>query len=38
MVWTRDVYNAFRVRKSLRAGFVWVNHMQPSYMEAPWGG
>ena len=24
--------------KSLRAGIVWVNHMQPTYVEAPWGG
>jgi betaine-aldehyde dehydrogenase len=37
-VWTRDIYKAFRVVKSLRAGIVWVNHMQPTYVEAPWGG
>ena len=37
-VWTRDIYKAFRVVKSLRAGSVWVNHMQPTYVEAPWGG
>ena len=37
-VWTRDIYKAFRVVKSLRAGIVWVNHMQPTYAEAPWGG
>src|ERR1700756_1496440 len=37
-VWTRDIYKAFRVVKSLRAGVVWVNHMQPTYVEAPWGG
>ena len=24
--------------RSLRAGIVWVNHMQPTYVEAPWGG
>ena len=24
--------------KALRAGMVWVNHMQPTYVEAPWGG
>ena len=23
---------------NLRAGIVWVNHMQPTYVEAPWGG
>jgi betaine-aldehyde dehydrogenase len=37
-VWTRDIYKAFRMVKSLRAGIVWVNHMQPTYVEAPWGG
>ena len=37
-VWTRDIYRAFRVVKKLRAGIVWVNHMQPTYVEAPWGG
>lgn len=37
-VWTRDIYKAFRVVKSLRAGIVWINHMQPAYVEAPWGG
>ena len=37
-VWTRDIYKAFRVVKSMRAGIVWVNHMQPTYVEAPWGG
>ena len=25
-VWSRDIFNAFRVVKALRAGFVWVNH------------
>src|ERR1700752_2010540 len=37
-VWSRDIFKAFRVVKSLRAGIVWVNHMQPTYVEAPWGG
>jgi betaine-aldehyde dehydrogenase len=37
-VWTRDIFRAFRVVKKLRAGIVWVNHMQPTYVEAPWGG
>jgi betaine-aldehyde dehydrogenase len=37
-VWTRDIFKAFRVVKQLEAGIVWVNHMQPTYVEAPWGG
>ena len=37
-VWTRDIFRALRMVKNLRAGIVWVNHMQPTYVEAPWGG
>jgi len=37
-VWTRDIFRALRTVKNLRAGIVWVNHMQPTYVEAPWGG
>ena len=37
-VWTRDIFKAMRTVKALRAGIVWVNHMQPTYVEAPWGG
>lgn len=37
-VWSRDIYRALRAVKSIRAGIVWVNHMQPTYVEAPWGG
>jgi len=37
-VWTRDIFKAFRAVKALRSGIVWVNHMQPTYVEAPWGG
>jgi betaine-aldehyde dehydrogenase len=37
-VWTRDVYRALRTVKRLRAGVIWVNHMQPTFVEAPWGG
>src|SRR5258706_15885729 len=37
-VWSRDIYKALRMVKALRAGVVWVNHMQPTYVEAPWGG
>ena len=37
-VWSRDIYRCLRVVKRLEAGIVWVNHMQPTYVEAPWGG
>jgi len=37
-VWTRDIFKAMRTVKSIRAGIIWVNHMQPTYVEAPWGG
>jgi betaine-aldehyde dehydrogenase len=37
-VWTRDIFRAMRAVKTLRAGIVWVNTMQPTYVEAPWGG
>src|ERR1700731_3436525 len=36
--WTPDIFKAFATVKALRAGIVWVNHMQPTYVEAPWGG
>ena len=37
-VWSRDIFRCFRVVRRLQAGIVWVNHMQPTYVEAPWGG
>jgi betaine-aldehyde dehydrogenase len=37
-VWSRDIFRCMRVVKHLRAGIVWVNTMQPCYVEAPWGG
>lgn len=37
-VWSRDIFRCLRVVKTLRAGIVWVNTMQPCYVESPWGG
>jgi betaine-aldehyde dehydrogenase len=37
-VWSRDIFKCMRMVKRLQAGIVWVNHMQPTYVEAPWGG
>jgi betaine-aldehyde dehydrogenase len=37
-VWTRDIFKALRVVKAVRAGILWVNHTQPTFVEAPWGG
>ncbi len=37
-VWSRDIFRVMRVVKAMRAGIVWVNHMQPTFVEAPWGG
>jgi len=37
-VWSRDIFRVMRAVKAIRAGIVWVNHMQPTYVEAPWGG
>ncbi len=37
-VWSRDIFRALRVARKIRAGIMWVNTMQPCYVEAPWGG
>lgn len=37
-VWTRDLFKALRTVKAIRAGILWVNCSQPTYVEAPWGG
>lgn len=37
-VWSRDIFRCLRVVKAVRAGIVWVNTMQPCYVESPWGG
>jgi betaine-aldehyde dehydrogenase len=37
-VWTRDFARAMHLVKQVRVGVFWVNHMQPTFVEAPWGG
>lgn len=37
-VMTNDSERAERVAAALRAGVVWINCSQPSFIEAPWGG
>lgn len=37
-VMTADPQRASRVANGLRAGIVWVNCSQPTFVEAPWGG
>ena len=37
-VWSRDIFKCMRMVRRIQAGIVWVNHMQPTYVEAPWGG
>jgi betaine-aldehyde dehydrogenase len=37
-LWSRDIFKCLRTVKALRAGIVWVNTMQPCYVESPWGG
>jgi betaine-aldehyde dehydrogenase len=37
-VMSADPQRATRVANRLRAGIVWVNCSQPTFVEAPWGG
>jgi len=37
-VWTRDLNQAIRVSRAVRAGTVWINDSQPAPSEAPFGG
>ncbi|ENZ7197742.1 aldehyde dehydrogenase family protein [Klebsiella variicola] len=37
-VMSTDTERAERVARKLRAGIVWVNCSQPTFIEAPWGG
>lgn len=37
-VMSADPQRATRVANQLRAGIIWVNCSQPTFVEAPWGG
>lgn len=37
-VMTADNARADRVARAFRAGIVWINCSQPTFVEAPWGG
>ena len=37
-VMSADPQRSTRVANQLRAGIVWVNCSQPTFVEAPWGG
>ena len=37
-VMTVDTVRANRVARAFRAGIVWINCSQPTFIEAPWGG
>jgi betaine-aldehyde dehydrogenase len=37
-VLTADDARAERVAKAMRAGIVWINCSQPTFVQAPWGG
>jgi betaine-aldehyde dehydrogenase len=37
-VMSKDLARCDRVAKAFRAGIVWVNCSQPTFVEAPWGG
>jgi len=37
-VMSEDKARCQRVAKALRAGIIWVNCSQPTFVEAPWGG
>jgi betaine-aldehyde dehydrogenase len=37
-VMSKDTERCERVARRLRAGIVWINCSQPTFVEAPWGG
>lgn len=37
-VMSKDLERCERVARSLKAGIIWINCSQPTFIEAPWGG
>ncbi len=37
-VMSKDLERCERVARSLKAGIIWINCSQPTFVEAPWGG
>ncbi|WP_185968023.1 aldehyde dehydrogenase family protein [Thalassotalea sp. PS06] len=37
-VMSKDLQRCDRVARALRAGIIWTNCSQPTFVEAPWGG
>lgn len=37
-VMSKDLERCERVARDLRAGIIWINCSQPTFVEAPWGG
>ncbi|MBZ9557942.1 MULTISPECIES: aldehyde dehydrogenase family protein [unclassified Modicisalibacter] len=37
-VMSKDLERCERVARALRAGIIWINCSQPTFVEAPWGG
>ncbi len=37
-VWSKNIFRAMRVDRSLRAGITWINTYHPTFNELPWGG
>lgn len=37
-VMSQDIERCERVAKAFRAGIVWINCSQPTFVQAPWGG
>jgi len=37
-VWSKNIFQALRVIRQLRAGITWINTYHPTFNEMPWGG